>query len=42
MTAGSKPTGIAGEIQDIYRTGDPTTVKQRVQDFLNQMIVYPL
>ena len=36
MTAGSKPTGIAGEIQDIYRTGDPTTVKQRVQDFLNQ------
>ena len=36
MTAGSKPTGIAGEIQDIYRTGDPTTIKQRVDDFLNQ------
>jgi hypothetical protein len=36
MTAGSKPTGIAGEIQEIYKTGDPTTVKQRVQSYLNQ------
>ena len=31
MTAGSKPTGIAGDIQDIYRTGNPTTIKQRVE-----------
>ena len=36
MTAGSKPTGIAGDIQDIYRTGDPTTIRQRVEGFLTQ------
>ena len=33
LTAGSKPTGIAGQIQDIYRSGDPTTIKQRVKEF---------
>ena len=32
MTAGSKPTGIAGQIQDIYRSGDPTTINQRVKE----------
>ena len=32
LTAGSKPTGIAGQIQDIYRSGDPTTINQRVKE----------
>ena len=37
LTAGSKPTGIAGQIQDIYRTGDPTTIKQRVKELTERI-----
>ena len=37
MAAGSKPTGIAGDIQDIYRTGNPTTIKQRVEEFKDRL-----
>ena len=37
MTAGSKPTGIAGDIQDIYRTGDPTTIRERVEKFKERL-----
>tara|TARA_A100001035_G_scaffold86960_1_gene67506 strand:+ start:87 stop:2564 length:2478 start_codon:yes stop_codon:yes gene_type:complete len=37
MTAGSKPTGIAGQIQDIYRSGDPTTIKQRVKELTERI-----
>ena len=37
LTAGSKPTGIAGQIQDIYRSGDPTTIKQRVKELTERI-----
>ena len=37
MTAGSKPTGIAGQIQDIYRSGDPTTINQRVKELTERI-----
>ena len=36
MPTGMKPTGVAGDIQEIYRSGDPTTIKQRVEGFLTQ------
>jgi hypothetical protein len=31
------PTGIAGEIAKIYRTGDPATVNQRVTEFRERL-----
>jgi len=31
------PTGIAGEIAKIYRTGDPATVNQRVNEFRERL-----
>ena len=37
LTAGSKPTGIAGQIQDIYRSGDPTTIRERVEKFKERL-----
>ena len=37
LTAGSKPTGIAGQIQDIYRSGDPTTINQRVKELTERI-----
>jgi len=37
LTAGSKPTGIAGQIQDIYKSGDPTTINQRVKELTERL-----
>ena len=31
------PTGIAGEISKIYRTGDPSTISQRVAEFKEKL-----
>ena len=31
------PTGIAGDIAKIYRTGDPATVNQRVNEFKERL-----
>ena len=37
MPTGMKPTGVAGDIQEIYRTGDPATVRQRVEEFKDRL-----
>ena len=37
MPAASKPTGVAGDIQDIYRSGDPTTIRERVERFKEKL-----
>ena len=37
MPAGMKPTGITGDIQQIYKTGDPTTINQRIDEFKKKL-----